>query len=126
MGMTLWFNNRLDDQRYECDETDLSEIFNHADVVDSICSRAGVKLLSTFFDDIDVRANMTGHVSDWIAADAHWHDPIEGLKTVGALLTNLRDEADGDDALIDELKFVEWRLLSSVDTKQTFHLLLVM
>ncbi len=103
MGMTFWVHT-LEERNYLADSADHSMMLDHADALDVLCDRAGVRKLSEFIDftdqlyldeEDDAIELEAGPVLDpetglvYGIDDMAWFDAAEGLASLRAVRERL-------------------------------------
>lgn len=128
MAGTIWFATRKGTWP-TIDEADHDWLYFRSSELDAICRNLGVRPISSFFDDVDVRYN-EGLIPEsdrgWPASAANWHSADEGLQTFEALSAHLRTAAPSPwDELLEELEDCRLKLIDANRVGRPFHLLIV-
>src|SRR5688500_5562338 len=106
MGMTLWIHT-LQGRNMSKESDDHSMMHEHAEALDKVCKQLGVPLLSSFFDTTDLEHSFPdGDDEDELEEpqidpetelaygidDMKWFDAGQGIKTLRALHTHVKDK----------------------------------
>ena len=108
MGLTLWIRT-LQGRDMSKDSDDHSLMYDHSDALDKLCNQLGVPTLSSFFDLTDMEHNFPEdddedmedpHVDSETGLaygidDMKWFDSSQGITTLTALRSHIKDKGIG-------------------------------
>lgn len=138
MGTTIWVHIRKGDKRL-CNYEDHSVVFELTEMLDDIAENLGVRPLSDFYDDTDIRYNLdeSGEFKEseegWNNDAANWFQPDEALSSLEAIRNQLVEkpetsilEHNSFDNVLEELEDLIAEVRKAKNGGNSFHFCVVM
>lgn len=121
-GIYPTFRPELPEAEFDCDG---AALFETLDDLDRLAEAVGVRPIGSFGDNRPVPEDFDGEpeeLDELLGPWEEWFSAAEGLRTAAGLLTALRDEAEQDEELVEELQCLADCLRTAVDRGAEFRL----
>ena len=135
MGDTIWVRRKSRAGREDAlDDVDHSLFSRHAEALDALAERLGVRRLTEFFDYTDVQYTMAEEdlPENWVAENEQWFAPAEALPPLAKIIAKLKSgpvrgvPEDARSELVEELEHCLGTVAAAGSEGDRFHFCVVM